>query len=329
MSTRSSKPGAPGLAAAEAKRRLAPPGGHCDYYRARTGRRIRYCLWPSPRVQARGTVVLMPGRAEFVEKHFETIADLLKLGFCVLAFDWRNQGLSGRPLGDVHRHHVKDFNLLADDLADLTAQNFFKKCPRPVIALAHSMGGFAFLKYLERHRQGARIFSGAVLSSPMLGLKFSPFPYYLARFLVQRGMDKGKAEQFAFLQKPYGPHNQSEAVRDRLTSDAARFRDEAWQVKRKPALAVGGVTYGWVDAALKGLKQLFSSDLPERLDMPILFVLAGRDQVVDNKKTQAFIKRVRAANVVTLTDARHEILKERDEIRGTFLKLFDSFASAK
>jgi len=319
----------PGLSAAESKRRLAPPGGRADFYRARTGRRIRYWLWPAPRERPRGTVILMPGRAEFVEKHFETAADLLKRGFAVLAFDWRNQGLSGRPLGDVHRHHVKDFNLLADDLADLLSQPFLRKCPRPLFALAHSMGGFVFLKFLERYPKAERLFASAVLTAPMLGLKFSPFPDYLARFLIQRGIEKGRAEQFAPLQKPYGKQNLSEEVRDRLTSDGARFLDESWQVARNPALAVGGATFGWVEAALKGQKQLFSSDLPERLTLPILFVLAGRDKTVDNKKTQAFLKRMRSAHVVTLADARHEILKERDELRDTFLKLFDSFAVEK
>jgi lysophospholipase len=317
-----------GLGPAESKRRLAPPGGVCDFYRARTGRRIRYCLWPSRRAKPRGTVVLIAGRAEFVEKHFETIADLLQRGFAVLAFDWRNQGLSGRPLGDVQRHHLKDFNQLADDLADLLAQPFVRRCPRPLFALAHSMGAFAFLKFLERYPKAEKIFAGAVLCAPMLGLRFSPFPYYLGRFLIQRGIEKGKAEQFAPLQGPYGKRNQSEEVRKRLTSDPARFADEAWQVARKPALAVGGVTYGWVDAALKGLKQLFSSNLPERMTLPVLFILAGRDQVVDNRKTQAFIKRIKSAHVVTLADARHEIWKERDELRNTFLKLFDSFAAA-
>ncbi|HXV73809.1 MAG TPA: hypothetical protein VD713_03675, partial [Sphingomonadales bacterium] len=56
----------PGLTAAEQRRRIAPSGGRCDFYRARTGRRIRFCLWPSARQRPRGTVVLMPGRAEFV-----------------------------------------------------------------------------------------------------------------------------------------------------------------------------------------------------------------------------------------------------------------------
>lgn len=310
-------------------RRQAPSGGSCDYYQSRTGRRIRYWVWAERQSPRRGTILLMPGRAEFIEKHFETIRDLLSWGFAVVAFDWRNQGLSGRSVGDVRCHHIKDFDQLTDDLADLLSQPSVGKCPRPLFALAHSMGGFVFLKFLQRYPAEEKIFAGAVLCAPMLGLKFAPFPEHVARWLIERGLKKGKAEQFAPFQRPYGKHNHSEKTRKRLTSDVSRFQDEAWHVERNPSLAVGGVTYGWLDAALKGLAQLFSSNLPERLTLPILFVLAGHDQVVDNKKTRNFISRMRSPRVVTLEEARHEILKENDMLRSSFLKLLEDFISPK
>lgn len=311
------------------RRRQAPPGGRCDYYQTRTGRRIRYWVWATPETSWRGTVVLMPGRAEFIEKHFETVHDLLSLGFAAVVFDWRNQGLSGRSVGDVRCHHINDFNQLADDLADLLAQPSIRNCPRPLFALTHSMGGFIFLKFLQRYAAEEKTFAGAVLCAPMLGLRFSPFPECVARWLIERGIKKGKREQFALFQKPYSQRNRSEKVRKRLTSDVSRFQDEAWHIERNPSLAVGGVTYGWLDAALKGLNQLFSSDLPERLTLPILFVLAGQDHVVDNQQTRNFILRMKNPSVVTLEEAQHEILKENDHLRATFLKLLEDFITSK
>ncbi len=40
----------------------------------------------------RGTVCLFGGRAEFIEKYFEVIADLRRRGFAVATMDWRGQG---------------------------------------------------------------------------------------------------------------------------------------------------------------------------------------------------------------------------------------------
>lgn len=318
------------LTAAEARRRTPPEGGEAGFYRARTGRRIRYCFWPARWKRPRGTVFLLPGRAEFIEKHYETVADLLDRGFAVLAFDWRNQGLSGRPLGDPQRHHVRDFRVLADDLTDLIGLKAATRWPQPWYALAHSMGAFVFLKFLESDpEKGEAAFRKAVLVSPMLGLDFSPFGERLGKFLIRRGLARDKHEQFAPLQRPYGKWRKSAFAQRRLTSDPGRFEDEHWQIERNPQLAVGGVTYGWLEAATRGLEELFASDLPETNRLPVLFVLAGQDRVVDVSAAQAFIKRMRRATSVLLKDARHEILKERDEIRDTFWKLFDNFISAK
>ena len=49
-----------------------------------------------PNGHAIGTLVLMQGRAEFIEKYADVIARYVRLGFCVVAFDWRGQGLSTR-----------------------------------------------------------------------------------------------------------------------------------------------------------------------------------------------------------------------------------------
>ena len=43
-------------------------------------------------------MVLLQGRAEFIEKYGETVGDLRARGFAVYALDWRGQGHSGRVL---------------------------------------------------------------------------------------------------------------------------------------------------------------------------------------------------------------------------------------
>jgi lysophospholipase len=70
----------------------APPGGVCSNVRTSDRIVLRVARW-HPEGQARGTVVLAQGRAEFIEKYFETVAELLARGFAVVTFDWRGQGL--------------------------------------------------------------------------------------------------------------------------------------------------------------------------------------------------------------------------------------------
>ena len=62
------------------------------------GTLLRTAYWsaPGPHKPSRGTVLLLAGFSEFIEKYYETASDLHALGFAVIAFDWRGQGLSSR-----------------------------------------------------------------------------------------------------------------------------------------------------------------------------------------------------------------------------------------
>ena len=69
-----------------------PKGAVVDWLGASDGTRFRVARWCPPDA-TRGTVVVLPGRTEFIEKYFEVIDSLLKRGFCAAALDWRGQGL--------------------------------------------------------------------------------------------------------------------------------------------------------------------------------------------------------------------------------------------
>ena len=95
--------------------------------------------WPVP--NARGTVVICTGRAEFIEKYFETVAELIARRFDVVIMDWRGQGGSERELADRAKGHIDDFGTYERDLAALIRQILQPFCPQPWFAVAHSMGG--------------------------------------------------------------------------------------------------------------------------------------------------------------------------------------------
>ena len=98
-----------------------PPGATLLSVRTADGLSLRVATWaPTARV-VHGTVCLVQGRAEFIEKYFETVAELRGRGFHVVAFDWRGQGGSDRTVEDPHKGHVDDFAEYRLDLAAVEA----------------------------------------------------------------------------------------------------------------------------------------------------------------------------------------------------------------
>ena len=71
-----------------------------------------------PEGAVRGTVLVLPGRAEFIEKYAETLTELQGWGFATAILDWRGQGGSQRLLPQRDRGYVLR---VEDYLADLDA----------------------------------------------------------------------------------------------------------------------------------------------------------------------------------------------------------------
>jgi len=127
---------------------------------------LRFARWAPPPGR-KGTVVLLQGRTEFIEKYFETVRDLRARGFAVAIFDWRGQGLSDRALSDRQKGYVRNFRTYITDLEAMMEQVVLPDCPPPFFALAHSMGGAVLIRACH---DGSRWFDRMVLSAPMIAL---------------------------------------------------------------------------------------------------------------------------------------------------------------
>jgi lysophospholipase len=127
---------------------------------------LRYARWAPPQGR-KGTVCLFQGRAEFIEKYFETVRDLRARGFAVATLDWRGQGLSDRALRNSRKGYVKDFSRYDVDLDTFIREVVLPDCPPPHFALAHSMGASILLRAAY---QGHRWFDRTVLLAPMIAL---------------------------------------------------------------------------------------------------------------------------------------------------------------
>src|SRR5665811_471004 len=128
---------------------------------------LRFARWAPP-VGRKGTVVVLQGRAEYIEKYFETVRDLRARGFAVATFDWRGQGMSERALADHHKGHVRNFSEYATDLEAIMEQVVLPDCPPPIFALGHSMGAAIGIRACH---DGSRWFERMVLTAPMIALR--------------------------------------------------------------------------------------------------------------------------------------------------------------
>jgi lysophospholipase len=279
-------------------------------------RAVRWAATGPPR----GTVVVLPGRAEFIEKYFETITELLARGFAVVSLDWRGQGLSERQLRNQRKGHVDDFEVYERDLAALGEQVLEALCPRPWFALGHCMAAAILI---QQARAGRSPFARIVVTSPMIDLYRVRFKTG-ARIFVE-GFDilglggayvPGGRGRSIFLQ-PF-----TETV---LTSDPARHARTAAILKAAPQLGVGDPTIGWTNAAFRALRQFEDADYPRRTLTPILVIAAGDDRVVATPAIELFASRLKAGRFITIPYARHDILAERDHFRSQFWAAFDAF----
>jgi lysophospholipase len=283
------------------------------------GVNLRFARWAPPPGR-KGTVVVLQGRTEFIEKYFETVRDLRARGFAVATFDWRGQGLSDRTLSDRRKGYVRNFSQYTTDLDAVMDQVVLPDCPPPIFALGHSMGGAIAIRACH---DGSRWFERVVLSAPMIALPPGPLRRVagpLAR--VMRAIGRGGA---------YVPTGNATAagkedfVGNLVTSDPVRFARNAAVLDEEPALGLGSPTIAWIDAAMRLMKRFAAPGYAGHIRQPILMVAAGRDEIVSTPAIEAFGRNLLAGRHLILAGSRHEILQERDQYRGQFWAAFDAF----
>jgi lysophospholipase len=260
-----------------------------------------------------------------MEKYTEVVEELNQRGFEVYSCDWRGQGLSGRLLDDRRKGHVGRFEEYLKDLDRLLAILDKRGVPGPHILLGHSMGGHLALRYLAR-RPGR--FARVVLSSPMIDIQL---PRFLSPAILRWTV---RAALFAGLQGAYVPGSNGTPVEQTqfednpLTSDRMRFERSLAMLRRDPRLAVGGVTYGWLAAALQSINLLRSPSFARNLDVPVLMVTASEDKIVCPQAQVQFCRDLPQGRLVRIQGARHELLVETDERRAQFWSAWDRFLAA-
>ena len=296
-----------------------PPSGLVvETIRAHDGLSLRIARASAAR--RRATILLLQGRAEFIEKYFEVMRELTDRGFDVATMDLRGQGLSGRLLNDRRKGHVGDFSDYLDDFDLMVKRIENEGCVHPYIFLAHSTGATIALDAMQTWPQR---FHGAILCTPFLGMG-GPSPF--ARFVhaLAGNLDKrGYSALWARWRDEEGGTGRT-FIGNFFTSDRARFRRVKALIAADRRLAIGAPTFGWLAAASRAFEKLKARQ-PNSLHVPTLMLVAGSDRVVSRQAVENFAAHERFAHVMAIPDSRHEIMMERDELREKFWAVADAF----
>lgn len=295
-------------------------------FRAGDGTRIRYTLRPPEMNPGRGTVVVLNGRNEFLEKYEDIFQALNDRGYCVYSLDWRGQGLSDRLLANPEKGYVRSYDDYVADLATFLAEIVPAAAPRPRICLGHSMGAHILLRYL---RGDTEYFDRIILTSPMIDILARPFPVRLARWLTQLAHRLSWDHAYALGEKNYRPGNRRRFRGNPLSSDFDRYMDAHRAIARTPELKLGGVTYGWLKATFDSIDMLLSPNYPARVNTPVLMIGAGDERVVSTSAQLRLCRTLPNCRFERIEGARHEILKEHDGVREVFWRLFDNFVGGE
>lgn len=297
-----------------------PMDARAFWMTATDDRRVRAGLWPVP-AGARGTVFLLPGRTEYLEKYGRTAGDLTARGYAMVSVDWRGQGLSDRPLADPMTGHVGDFAEYQLDLAALIALAVAEAMPRPWFLMAHSMGGCIGLRAL----MGAHPFAAAAFSAPMWGILIAAWMRPMAQALSTASRWFAFDHRYAPGTRPHTYVLDAPFAGNTLTTDEGMWDYMVRQARAHPELTLGGPSLGWLKAALGECAALMKMASPT---LPCLTALGLAEKIVDVGPIHARMARWPGGRLSLYPGAEHEVLMEGPATRARFLDeataLFDS-----
>lgn len=300
-----------------------PSGANSGMFPGHDGMPLRFARWEATRGPRRGTVCLLQGRGEYIEKYFEVVAELRRRGFAVATFDWRGQGGSCRALPDKARGHVTNFTSYDRDLVRFMKEIVLPDCPPPYVALAHSMGG----NILLRHAIDAQSwFERLVLCAPMIEISSARLraPSWAARLYAEGMCAAGFATSYV-----RGGSAEPIEVRpfdgNLLTSDRERHQRNGDVLRVAPDLGLGSPTVGWLRAALRSCAEIGRPDYPERVRVPALMFAAADDEIVSTDAVERFAVALKAGTLIMMPGSRHEILQEADAARRRFWAAVDAY----
>lgn len=226
---------------------------------------------------ARGALLVVHGLGEHSGRYQELVKHAHELHLNVHVMDLRGHGRSKGTRGhfqDITEHH-QDLDAWIAHL--VTTGKLTDKIP--CVLLGHSLGGLIALTYAARYtpRTLAPSLSGLVLSNPCLGLHWNPL------LMVQAQAAKNVPAFLRSIQVPNGID----------VKHLSHDKDEVEKYLEDPLVHrwITPAAFLAIEDAIAGLNKIYPS-----LDLPTVFMLSGKDKVVNSAAAQAIANKLTIAH---------------------------------
>jgi lysophospholipase len=278
------------------------------------GTKIRLGVWGKD--GARGTILLFPGRTEYIEKYGHSAAEFATRGLATLTIDWRGQGLADRLLGDPLIGHVEHFPDYQKDVAAMMRAARALNLPRPYFLVAHSMGACIGLRAVM---EGLAV-QAAAFTGPMWGIRIAPHMRLPAQILSNwmPKFNQGHKLPYGTTAMPYVLEAPFE--NNMLTTDAQMYDMMRDQILAHSELQLGGPSYVWLREALAETCHLSERAAPS---LPCITFVGSNERIVDVPRIDARMQAWKGSALRVIEGGEHEILMETPALREP---IFDEIA---
>lgn len=280
------------------------PPADAFWVRADDGVRLRLAVWRGADSAPRGSVLLFPGRTEYIEKYSPFAHRLTQAGYHVISIDWRGQGLSDRLQDDPRPGHIGEFSDYQRDVVEMLVAMGELDLPRPWHLLAHSMGGCIGLAALIDDLPVA----SAAFSAPMWGINLRQMPRRVAMAITAIAARTGFGGRSTPGTGAGGTYFVDEAFSTNLlTCNVDEWSRLLREAASWPDLTIGGASYDWLRHALIECQRL--SDLPGP-EIPMLVSLGSDEKIVSATAIRQRAQAWPGAQLLDINGGRHEVIVE-------------------
>ncbi len=299
-----------------------PANGCAEWLNTEDNIRIRAAYWLTE--QPIGTIIIFPGRNEYIEKYGRTCKKFSEMRFNSLVIDWRGQGLSDRLLQNYLIGHVDEFTDYQNDVKAIVKFAEMNELAKPWYLLAHSMGGTIGLRAIKNGLPVEKV----IFSAPMWEIKMH-LNHIADSILHLYGRNSYLIYKMLKMEKEFVPRTDqipylktAQFEKNSLTTDKDYFKYLKNQILIHPELALAGPSIKWLNTALLECQKLKKTIPPK---IPCLTISSPNDKIINNAVIKKVMGKWKNSTHLEIDNAEHELLMEDKDLLQLIYSVIRNF----
>lgn len=256
-------------------------------------------------VDAKGTVIVVPGFTATIEMTMREIVKLNASGYRVASIEYRGQGASYRPLANPEKGYVESYAQLGAELAAFAEQ--VRIADKPLFFYSISKGAHITMRMAGEQQPDVAAYA---LIVPMIKINSGDSDYATMRKVVGVLHKLGLGSLYFPGQAawPAGELVFGKPIPCNANPDTAQTREALFAATE--TLRTNGVTVSWLHETATSTERLLSEEHLDAIDRPVMMVTAGIDTLVDTGVAQQFCDSLAQCEAQHLAQSRHCITRE-------------------